>query len=493
MNDGIVPVKIPQAGVNDDQVSVSQIYAKAGQKVVNGDLLFSISTSKVDFDVEAEADGYFWPVVKVGSQLDVGAVAGFISKSSKKPVNIKETNKKDALPNATQKATMLANRLGVDLNEIKKRGIIRVRDVEEYSKELEIPSRAEIATSSSKKSKPPKASGALDPEFLTSIKKKDSGFPNLSSELKITLYKRFGAKIGDNVKFGLGSAIYAESIEIGDGCEFGDNSVIKAQTLRLGVGCLFGEDNDIMCRHIDCGDMLFLSNRVLIGQGGAFNDEAELIVGHSCLISSDCLINTAHKVTIGDRSCLSPRVCIYTHSHWQNVLEGYKASFAPVAIGNDVWITGNCLITPGAVLEDGSQALANSVVSGRVPKRTIISGVPAKPVARVRGELSLKDKDILIRKIWAEVEKALARLNLNLAEAAYTGSVPKADSEASVQVAFGKCPRGYKGTFFDLNEYKVTGAMNQVANEVRNVFRKHGIRFEPHIWRYRGDLGRFNA
>jgi hypothetical protein len=28
---------------------------------------------------------------------------------------------------------------------------------------------------------------------------------------------------------------------------------------------------------------------------------------------------------------------------------------------------------------------------------------------------------------------------------------------------------------------------------VRNVLRKHGIRFEPHFWRYRADVGRFNA
>jgi acetyltransferase-like isoleucine patch superfamily enzyme len=320
-----------------------------------------------------------------------------------------------------------------------------------------------------------------------------SGFRQLASDLKVMLYRRHGAVIGDDVAFEPGAAIFADAIEVGAGCQFGADTVIVAEALKLGTGCLFGRSNDIICRCIEIDDMLFLANRVVIGQGGAFNPEAELVIGHSCLVSSDCLINTTHRVSIGDRSCLSPKVSIYTHSHWQNVLEGYQASLLPVTIGNDVWITGGCLIAPGAVMEDGSQALANSAVSGVVPSRTIVWGVPARPVGKVRGDLSIAEREAIMRRIWPKIEDALRQAGFDPALAGYTGSAPDGGLKAPVQVAFGSRPASYDGTFFDLATYQVTGPTTPVADVVRNVLRKHGIRFEPHFWRYRADVGRFNA
>ena len=62
-----------------------------------------------------------------------------------------------------------------------------------------------------------------------------------------------------------------------------------------------------------------------------------------------------------------------------------------------------------------------------------------------------------------------------------------------MQAAFGARPEGYEGTYFDLLAYRVTGPQTPLADEVRNVLRKFGVRFEPHTWRYRADVGRFNA
>jgi acetyltransferase-like isoleucine patch superfamily enzyme len=307
------------------------------------------------------------------------------------------------------------------------------------------------------------------------------------------LYRKHGATFGDDVVIGPGSALYAEAIHVGEGSRIGTDTTIKAQVLSIGAGALIGDHNDILCRRIRFGEMLYLVNRVLIGQGSAFHRESELRTGHSCLISSDCLINTAHRVTLGDRTCLGPRASVYTHSHWQNVLEGYKAVHAPVTLGDDVWVTGNCLVTPGTVMEDGSQALAGSTVSGHVPARTIVSGVPAVPVGTVRAPLGLAEKDRLMRELWTKVEIAAREAGLDPREAVYTGAEPRADACEQVQAAFGARPAGYEGTYFDLLAYQVTGPGGSLADEVRNVLRKHGIRFVPHRWRYRRDAGRTNA
>jgi acetyltransferase-like isoleucine patch superfamily enzyme len=484
---------VPRLSANEDVVTVSRMFAAPGQAVQAGDIVLSLTTTKVDVDVEAPGDGFFWPLVEVGDQVEVGTVAARISASRERPIEIDRSEGRCAMaPRATRKAIDRAAELGVDLGALPVgKGIIRERDVEAYHARSGGSAAVRGATPRSGHAVP--AAGKLDPEFLAAIREPASGFRQLASDLKVMLYRRHGAIIGESVSFEPGAAIFADSIELGSGCQFGADTLIVAETLKLGVGCLFGRSNDIVCRRIEIGDVLFLAHRVVIGQGGAFNPESELVIGHSCLVSSDCLINTAHRVSMGDRSCLSPKASIYTHSHWQNVLEGYQATCLPVTIGNDVWITGGSLIAPGTVMEDGSQALANSAVSGVVPLRTIVWGVPARPVGKVRGDLSLAEREAIMQGIWPEVEDALRHAGLDSVLASYTGSQPDGRLAASVQVAFAARPASYEGTFFDLLDYQVTGPDTPVADVVRNVLRKHGIRFEPHLWRYRADVGRFNA
>ncbi|MCC7009012.1 MAG: hypothetical protein IT184_09370 [Acidobacteria bacterium] len=486
----VTPILVPRVSVNDDVVVVARLIVEPGQRVARGDIVAVIETTKASFDVESPADGHCWFAVSEGDDVAVGAEIGQLTDGARPP--------SAGLPRASARVEGAApveapTRVEAPARVDPSTRIEGVARVEAPPRDAEPAVRPPVAAAASIAATPA-ATGILDPAFLADIRKPGSGFADLASDLKVRLYRQFGALVDDDVVFEPGAAIYAASIQVGRGCRFGARTVIQAESLVVGVGGLFGHDNDIMCRHLRFGDMLFLVNRVLIGQGGAFNAEASLTVGHSCLVSSDCLINTSHAVTIGDVSCLSPRVSIYTHSHWQNVLDGYTASFAPVTIGRHVWVTGGCLVTPGTVMEDGSQALANSLITGRVPARTIVAGVPAKPITAVRGQLSPAAKDHLMRaRVWPEVVKAMRAAGMDPASAAYTGLRPAGDCSAIVQAAFGPCPEGYGGCYFDLESYRVQGEMNRAADEVRNVLRKHGVRFESHLWRYRADVGKFNA
>jgi acetyltransferase-like isoleucine patch superfamily enzyme len=483
------PVLIPRTSVNEDTARIAGFLVAEGAAVKAGDPVLTLATSKADVEVEAPADGWFWPTRAAGEEVEVGDVVGFVTVARERPAAHAKAEIRTAAtgdgPRATRRAQELAAKLGVRLDDVCAPGIIRERDVEAHAASTRAPPTVTGGE--------PTRRGKLDPEFLAAIQRPGSGFAGLSSELKVSSYRKHGAQIGDGAYIGLGSVVAAEYLSIGGGCQIGRDTSIRAETLEIGDGAILGDENDILCRHIRLGAMLFLVNRVLIGQGGAFNPESELIVGHSCLISSDCLINTAHRVEMGDRSCLSPRVTVYTHSHWQNVLEGYRAVHAPVLIGSDVWITGNCLVAPGTVVEDGAQALAGSVLSGRVPARAIVSGVPAKVVGAARGDLPPAEKDRILRELWGAVTRALSLRGLPVDAAEYTGLNPKGDCRAAVQVGFGARPEGYTGTYFDLERYEATGPDTPAGDEVRNVLRKHGIRLEPHLWRYRADVGRFNA
>jgi Biotin-requiring enzyme len=68
-----ISLVIPRLSVNEDTVTISRIFAAPGAAVQAGDIVLSLTTSKVDVDVEAPSGGFFWPVVQVGDQVGVGA------------------------------------------------------------------------------------------------------------------------------------------------------------------------------------------------------------------------------------------------------------------------------------------------------------------------------------------------------------------------------------------------------------------------------------
>lgn len=55
---------------------------------------------------------------------------------------------------------------------------------------------------------------------------------------------------------------------------------------------------------------------------------------------------------------------------------------APSAIGNDVWVGANVVISTGVHVGDGAVCAAGAVVNRDVPPYTIVGGVPAKPIRR---------------------------------------------------------------------------------------------------------------
>jgi hypothetical protein len=65
--DSPIPLVVPQLSVNEDTVTVSRVFATPGKAIKAGDIVLSLTTSKVDMDLEAPSDGFFWPVVQVKS------------------------------------------------------------------------------------------------------------------------------------------------------------------------------------------------------------------------------------------------------------------------------------------------------------------------------------------------------------------------------------------------------------------------------------------
>jgi acetyltransferase-like isoleucine patch superfamily enzyme len=313
-------------------------------------------------------------------------------------------------------------------------------------------------------------------------------------EDKISSYRKNGAKIGNHVVIGKGTIIIAKYLEIGDDTVIGNNSYVKADKFKIGRMVEIGNNVNIVTRKVKIGDVLFTGNNIIIGGGGAYEPFAGIEIGDNCLISSECIINTGMKVTLGNEVGLSPRVQIYTHNHWQNILEGYYPKFGPVTIGDKSYITGGAMITPGINVGAGCTVMANSLVIENIEDYTIVAGVPAKIFKKVNTALSAERKDEILKRLMAELKEFLKYKGFDPEEVVYQQDLDLQKASEKVYLAFnlsGKMDSSVP-VIFDLTNYKVTGTQNPLSDEVRNFLRKRGIRFKPILWRYIADKGMYS-
>jgi acetyltransferase-like isoleucine patch superfamily enzyme len=89
-------------------------------------------------------------------------------------------------------------------------------------------------------------------------------------------------------------------------------------------------------------------------------------------------------LTIGDDVLLSPNCTILTTSyHYDRLgipLQQQRFSSLGVRIGDRVWVGANSVILDGADIGEDVIVAAGSIVSGRIPARSIVQGNPARVI-----------------------------------------------------------------------------------------------------------------
>ncbi|MDE6278978.1 MAG: sugar O-acetyltransferase [Paramuribaculum sp.] len=115
--------------------------------------------------------------------------------------------------------------------------------------------------------------------------------------------------------------------------------------------------------YTDCGKNIHIGKRVFINSGCKFQDQGGIFIGDDVLIGHNCVIATLNHVMDPDRRAdMIP---------------------APVHIGNKVWIGANVTILQGVTIGDGAIIAAGAVVNKNVPERTVVGGIPAKPLKQI--------------------------------------------------------------------------------------------------------------
>lgn len=140
-------------------------------------------------------------------------------------------------------------------------------------------------------------------------------------------------------------------------------------------------------RHIFCrwagmripGKSLIWGPLIIRPNGGARNIE----IGEGSFLNSYTRFGVPReKVRIGKNVQVGPFVCFETVSHGLEYVpgKGRGDSFAPITIEDEVWIGAGAIITSGVTVGRGAVVAAGAVVNADVAPRTLVGGVPAKPI-----------------------------------------------------------------------------------------------------------------
>lgn len=129
---------IPRLDVNDDKVTIEGIRVKNMDYINEGDILYSVETSKAVEDYEVDFSGYVVLYVGEGDEVKVGESAGIIfndKEQAQKLADEIEARKKNTVTvNASKKALAYAAEIGFDITKIKKDGIVKVEDIDNFLK-----------------------------------------------------------------------------------------------------------------------------------------------------------------------------------------------------------------------------------------------------------------------------------------------------------------------------------------------------------------------
>jgi acetyltransferase-like isoleucine patch superfamily enzyme len=166
----------------------------------------------------------------------------------------------------------------------------------------------------------------------------------------------------------------------------GKNTTIKEQTIINAF------------QLVSIGDHVIIDRDVFVG--GMQSEKSALQVGNESVILFRSYLNTTRRIILGDNVGIGGYCLIFTHSAWQNVLEGNPYKFADVEIKDNSWLPWNVTVLPGVTIEKDATIGSGSTVTRSIPQSVFAAGIPAKIIRQKNlGQLSLEDRKTILQDI----------------------------------------------------------------------------------------------
>lgn len=122
-------------------------------------------------------------------------------------------------------------------------------------------------------------------------------------------------------------------------------------------------------------------------------DFSNLMIGNYCHIGKDVFLDLADKIIIEDLVTVSMRTTVITHTDVGRspLRKGYFPNFwaKPVVIKKGAYLGANVTVLPGVTIGECCVVGAASLVNKDVNALTVIAGVPAKELGKVRKNMMI--------------------------------------------------------------------------------------------------------
>ena len=172
------------------------------------------------------------------------------------------------------------------------------------------------------------------------------------------------------------------NVVAGEGCEISPHASLENVVLGRGVTVRDGAQ----LKNVIAGDFCRFSRNVTLYSP----DESRPVrIGKSCWFSHGVLgEGTGAEIAIGDYVVIAHGTTLLTSSGpgtispLMNIL--YPVECAPIALGRHCWIGAQCVLLPGARLEEGVVLGANSMAPGKLLEAwSVYAGSPATMRKRI--------------------------------------------------------------------------------------------------------------
>lgn len=190
----------------------------------------------------------------------------------------------------------------------------------------------------------------------------------LAPGIRGTLFKpRFRQAV---FPFFLGSRcriMYSKNISFGKRCYLGDNSFVNA----FGSGIWLGD-------HVTLREGAWVQCSSSPEAPGGF-----LKIGSNTYVGPNAVIGVGGNVIIGEGTMIGAGLTLVAENHAideNGVPSRAEVSRKGITLGNGVWLGHRVTILDGVTLGDGCIVGAGAVVTKSFPAKTMLVGVPARPV-----------------------------------------------------------------------------------------------------------------
>lgn len=104
-----------------------------------------------------------------------------------------------------------------------------------------------------------------------------------------------------------------------------------------------------------------------------------ITIAGNCHIGRLCQIDGRGGIDIGRNVVIASHTLLITADHDPQA-PGFDGRLAPIVIGDRVWIGSRAVVLKGVTIGEGAVVAAGAVVVDDVPSRTVVGGVPARPI-----------------------------------------------------------------------------------------------------------------